>query len=391
MNSFNRRSFLKASGTGLLPVVLPFSNETIAAKENTKSPTTRQVQFFADGEVFDSADSLSTLAKVQETTPIVRDRYAAGGVVEELEKKFVEITGKEKAIMMPSGTMANELAIAVLSGDKQKVFVQDASHVYRDEADSAQTVHGKRLMPLAKDAAYFTAKQLEDAITQLPQEEAFKTGIGAVSVECPVRRGDGRVVPIEEIRAISAYCRKNDIKLHLDGARLFIASGYTGISIKEYASYFDTVYISLYKYFGATGGAILSGPKEIIDRMPHLIKVHGGLMYGNWFNAAMALHRLQDFETRFKSAINASEKLFAALNKTGKVNIKPLDGGTNVFSVQLAKGINGETMHKRIFDEFNIRFRKPDASNQTQFWVNETILHRPVEELVRAFNESMKG
>lgn len=101
---------------------------------------------------------------------------------------------------MPSGTMANQLAIAVLSDENTKVFVQDTSHVYRDEADAAQSVFNKRLMPLAKNETYFTLEILKQAIENPGNEEVFKSGIGCVSIENPVRRTDERMVPIEEIK-----------------------------------------------------------------------------------------------------------------------------------------------------------------------------------------------
>jgi threonine aldolase len=225
--------------------------------------------------MYDPAEYLVELQKANDNAAITKDRYGVGGSVEQLEKKFVEITGKEKAIFIPSGTMANQFAIAVLSGDHAKVIVQDTSHVFRDEADAAQTIFGKRLVPLAPGETFFSAGTLQNYIRNLPNQEVFQDGIGAVSIENPVRRSDGRAVPIEEIKKISAYCRANKIKLHLDGARLFMASAWTGISIKEYASYFDTVYISLYKYLGASAGAVLCGDGPVINQMPHLIKVHG--------------------------------------------------------------------------------------------------------------------
>ena len=95
------------------------------------------------------------LQQANSKQPVKVDRYGNGGAVADLEKKFETITGKEKAIYMPSGTMANQLAIAVLSGDNTKIFVQDTSHVYRDEADAAQSVYNKRLMPLAKNETLF--------------------------------------------------------------------------------------------------------------------------------------------------------------------------------------------------------------------------------------------
>src|SRR5678815_121641 len=136
------------------------------------------------------------------------------------------------------------------------------------------------------------------------------------------------MIPIGEIKKISEYCRSKNIRLHLDGARIYMASAWSGIPVKEYASYFDTVYISLYKYLGASGGAILCGDSAVIEKMPHLIKIHGGNMFGNWLNAAMALHRLDGIEERLKEAIRRSKEIFASLNDMG-IKITELDGGTN--------------------------------------------------------------
>lgn len=391
MTAFNRRSFLKKSSIGLLPALVPFSsvmaNDFI--KNQTAPPNSQVIKFFGDGEMFDPGDYLNELQKIHATTPILRDRYGAGGVIELLEKKFCEITGKERAIFMPSGTMANQMAIAVLSGEKTKIFVQDTSHIYRDEADAAQSVYGKRLMPLAKDETYFTADQLKNAIENLKNEEVFESGIGAVAIENPVRRTDGKTVPIDEIKKVSTYCRTNNIKLHLDGARLYMASAWTGISIKEYASYFDTVYISLYKYLGASAGAILCGPKEVIDKMGHLMKIHGGAMYGNWTNAAMAIHQLEGFEARLKNAIAASKELFIALNELPGVKIEPLPGGTNIYGINLAKNIDARKMQTKLNQEFNIRVPMPNSNNQGTLMVNETLLYQPVNYIVNAFKKSI--
>ncbi len=306
MTSLNRRFFLKTSGLGILPTIIPFTSVAVSDTKINQAlapVSNRSIKFWGDGEMFEPEYYLTESLKIHATYPIIQDFYGVGGVVETLEEKFAEITGKEKAIYLPSGTMANQLAISVLSGENTKIFVQETSHVYRDEADASQSVFHKRLMPLAKGETFFTAQQLQTAIETMAEEEVFKSGIGAVSIENPVRRTDGRFVPIEEIRKISQYCRNNNIKLHMDGARVHMASAWTGISVKEYASYFDTIYISLYKYLGSSGGAILCGDNAIINKMPHLIKIHGGNMFGNWVNAAMALSRLAHIETRLQEVI----------------------------------------------------------------------------------------
>ncbi|MFC0773206.1 threonine aldolase family protein [Terrimonas alba] len=387
--SVNRRFFLKSSAVAAIPAFLPvassFANES---NSNNRVAGNSIIKFFGDGEMFEPAEYISELQKAHTSNAIVRDRYGLGGVVEAMEKKFVEITGKEQAIYMPSGTMANQFAIATLCGENTKVFVQDTSHVYRDEADAAQSVFGKRLMPLAKDETFFTAQQLQEAIASLSEQEVFKSGVGAVSIENPVRRTSERMVPIGEIKKISSFCRSNNIGLHLDGARVYMASAWSGISVKEYCSYFDTVYISLYKYFGAAGGAILCGEKSVIDKMPHLIKIHGGNMYSNWTNAAMALYRLEGFEQRLQDSIKQANELFSALNKTKSFKISPLDGGTNIYKMELAKEIDGKKMQEKLRTAYDIRIGLPNDKNVGQLTVNETILYQPVDYIIKAFKKS---
>jgi threonine aldolase len=304
-----------------------------------------------------------------------------------LEKAFVEITGKERAIYMPTGTMANEFAIAVLSGDKAKVFVQDTSHVYRDEGDAAQSVFGKRLIGLAKNKTYFTADELKGAYSNLKLEEHIPGEVGAISIENPNRRMNGTIVPLEEIKQISAFCRNQNIRLHLDGARIFMASAWTGVSVKTYASYFDTIYISLYKYLGASGGAVLCGPANVINKMPRLIKIHGGSIAGNWLNSAMALHRLKGFEARLQNAIKVSEGIFLALNKTEKIKISPLPGGTNIYGLELTKEIDGSNLRERLSNEFNIRIGPADDKKRFLIYVNETLLNQTPDDIITAFRK----
>ncbi len=389
MTNFNRRNFLKASSLTILPVFIPAGSMLAADKRENQSPANDIViRFFGDGIMYEPAQYIEQLQQINSKAVIEKDRYGTGGVVAALEKKFEEITGKEKTVFMPSGTMANQLAIAVLTGENTKVFVQDTSHVYRDEADAAQSVFQKRLMPLAKGATYFTADVLKQAVESLKDQEVFTSGVGAVSIENPVRRADGRMVPIEEIKKISEYCRSNNIKLHMDGARVHMAAAWSGISIKEYASYFDTIYISLYKYLGASAGAILCGEKKVMDKMPHLIKVHGGSMYGNWTNAVMALHRLEGVEDRLQESIKRADEIFSALNKLSGIKINPLDGGTNIYQLQISKEIDGKKFQEKLNKEYNIKIARPDDKNQTQLTVNETLLFQNAGFVINAFRNT---
>ena len=386
MPTISRRNFLQLTGLGFTPAITKTSPLTFSTKIKGKGPL---IKFFGDAEMFEPGDYLAALEKAHGATAIIRDRYGVGGVVQALEKKFCDITGKEQSIFMPSGTMANQLAIATLSGANSKVFVQDESHVYRDEADAAQTVFNKRLMGLSKGEPYFTAAQLQNAVESLQKDEVFPTGIGAVSIENPVRRMNGRMVPFDELQKISAYCRAQKIPLHMDGARIYMAAAWSGRSVKEFASLSDTFYVSLYKYLGASAGAILCGDKTLIGQMPHLIKIHGGSMYGNWTNAAMALYRLEGLEARIKEVVTRSRELFERLNKIDGIQINSLEGGTNIFQMTLNKKINGAKMHERMREEFNIQFQRPNDLNQSMLTVNETMLYQNNDYLVQAFRDSI--
>jgi len=390
MAAFDRRKFIQTAGLSTLPMLIPGA-AGFAGTRNDESPAdgTPDVKLYGDGEIFDTTTYIEELKKINSAKAIEPDRYAAGGVVAALEKKFEEITGKEKAVYMTSGTMANQLAISVLSGDNAKVFVQETSHVFRDEADAAQTVFGKRLIPLAKGESYFTAQQLQEALDYHKEGEVFKSGVGCISIENPVRRADGRMIPFDEIKKINKVCTDNNILMHLDGARIYMASGWSGVSIKEYASYFDTIYISLYKYLGASSGAILCGNKELMGKMEHLIKVHGGSMYRNWTSAAMALQRLEGVESRLQAAIARSKELFALLNKIPGINIAALKDGTNIYLLTLAKNIDGKKLSEILSKQNGIRMGGPDAENIVRISVNETMLYKDVKYLGKAFEDAV--
>lgn len=386
MPQLKRKDFLRAAGLATLPAILPAGK--LFANENKDDAAQKIVKFYGDGEQFTVPEYLEALQNYHRKQPIIEDVYNSGGVIDALEKRFIEITGKEKVIFMPTGTMANQLAISVLSGDNTKIFVQDTSHIYRDEADAAQSVHQKRLMPLARNETFFTAAQLSEAIDNLGREEVFKSGVGSVAIENPVRRTMGRMVPLEEIKKISEYCRKNNLKLHLDGARIFLASAWSGVSIKEYASYFDTIYISLYKYLGANAGAILCGDKSVIDKMPHLIKIHGGTMYSNWPNVAMVLNRLEGIDQRLAAARTRADELFNRINKMNGIRIEPLEGGTNLYGVKL-NNVDGKKLREGLLNQFQIRIPGFNNKGESFFAVNETILYRDVAYLENAFKKNM--
>lgn len=269
------------------------------------------------------------------------------------------------------------------------MFVQETSHVYRDEGDAAQTLFNKRLIPLAEGKSHFTLEELKKSIKYHKEGEAFVGEVGAVSIETPVRRCDNQAFPLEEIKKISAYCKEKGYKMHLDGARLHMATSFTNTAVKEYSSYFDTVYMCLYKYLGATGGAVLCGDKVLIDQMPHLIKVHGGGIFTNWPSAAIALHHLNTIDEVMEKIKVKWSSLFNQLRSLQDIKFHEIENGTNQCNISINKTIDPVKLNKRLRAEHNIVFGLPREDGFVKIKVNPTLLRRGNQQIFDSFKEAI--
>src|SRR5258708_6792738 len=268
----NRRQFLHtAAGLAALPGVA-------VGQAPLAGPPERRVSLASDGVTLTPSEYARLLAKIADEHANVADSYLHGGAVEELEQRFAKLLGKERALFLPTGTLANHMAVRELAGDKRRVIVQQESHLYCDEGDCAQFLSGLNLTPLAPGRA---TMKLEDvaAVVERSASPPYPVPVGAIAIESPVRRQTGEVVDFEEMKKVTAFCREKKIGTHLDGARVFLASGYTGVSPAQYAALFDTVYVSMYKYFNAPFGAILTGPAVLMERVTSLRHQFGSLVY----------------------------------------------------------------------------------------------------------------
>lgn len=391
MSAYKRRDFLKLSSLSALPLIAAATTSVNAFAAEKSGPTkdSEAVYFINDGIFYRPEDFINKLQEISTANPIERDSYGEGGAMEKLLMKFIEITGKEAAVYLPTGTLANQLAVSHLCGNNTKAFVQETSHIYRDEGDAAQTLFNKRLIPLAEGKAHFTLGQLKEAITYHKEGEAFVGGVGAVSIETPVRRCDNQAFPVGEIKKISAYCKEQGYKMHLDGARLHMATAFTNASVKEYAKYFDTVYMCLYKYLGATGGAVLCGDKVVIDQMHHLIKIHGGGIFTNWPNASIALHHLNIIDEVMEKIKVKSAGLLNLFSQLKGLKVNQVVNGTNQFNVSIADGIDPVKLNTRLRGAHNIVFGLPRADGFVKIKVNPTLLRRDNQQIFDAFQDAI--
>jgi threonine aldolase len=345
-------------------------------------PSDHTVRLFGDGIGLAPRAYAQLLDRLCQQGDVEEDSYLLGGSVEPFERQWAELLGKETAVFMPSGTLANHLAIRALAGSKRRVIVPEVSHVYNDTGDACQTLSGLTLMPLAPGAATFTVADIDAVLTRTAGGRVA-TEVGAILIESPIRRLSGRMFDWAEMKRIAAFARERQIGMHLDGARLFIASAYTGIPPAEYASLFDTVYVSLWKYFNSGIGAILAGPRRVLDGMFHVRRMFGGNLAVGWPAAMVARHFMDGYLDRLRRAVQASEDFYAAIARHPAVRVERIADGTNLRRVSL-HGVDAAAARRRLSAR-DILLPDPAASGTLTLGVNETWNRMPAAELSREF------
>ncbi len=307
------------------------------------------------------------------------DGYLAGGAVAELEARFSILLGKEDTVFMPTGTLANHVALRLLCGESKHALVQQESHVYRDESNTVTTLSGINLVPLAPGRAAPTLDEIGAAIERA-ELGPYPIKVGAISLESPVRRAQGAALSPALVAGIASLARAKNIRLHLDGARLLLMSGMPGFSVQSYCAHFDTVYVSLYKYLGAPFGGVLSGPKPLMARARELRHLFGGTIYHGWQAALPALDALDGVEQRFADVRAAGARLLAALERTPGFKVQLVANGSNLVMLEIApERLAGlEERLKRA----NVRIGKV-SEGKVQLGFNESILRRDTGFLLK--------
>jgi threonine aldolase len=384
MASYDRRRFLQIGGVGAgLGVALPsaaFGSSGSPSAEEVEAEE-RVVRLGGDGLGLTPPQYARLLTRLLDEKSMTPDSYSLGGVVEELETEFARLLGKERAIFMPTGTLANHMAVRALAGGPSRVIVQEDSHFYQDEGDCAQTLSNLTLVPVARGKATFTADDVQQAIETAKGARVVRN-VSVIAIETPVRRKQGESFDAAEMGKIVALANREGIRLHLDGARLFLQAAYTGERIADTSAMFDTVYVSLYKYFNAASGAILAGPQRLLDGMYNDRRMFGGGLNMVWPFALVALHYLRGFSDRYRTAVQTSEELIRSLVAGDSFTVERIRPGTNLFRLRV-KGVDAAVFRGRLAAQ-GIMLPPP---NQGAFLigVNETLNRRKPAELSGAF------
>ncbi|MGC8640436.1 MAG: low-specificity L-threonine aldolase [Isosphaeraceae bacterium] len=232
----------------------------------------------------------SAMRRAMAEAEVGDDVFGDDPTVHALEARTAELLGKEAAVYVPSGTMANQIAVGVHTRPGDELLCASTSHVYVWEAGGIARNSGVTARTFEGDCGLLSVDDLKDAIRP---DDAHYARTRLVWLENTHNRGGGRIQSIQSIEAIRHWARENQLALHLDGARLLNAVVATGIPAREWAKHFDTVSICFSKGLGAPVGSALAGSAESIRRARLLRKVHGGSMRQAGIIAAGALFALE--------------------------------------------------------------------------------------------------
>jgi threonine aldolase len=256
------------------------------------------------------------LAEVRDVLgDVAPDRYGAGGVVADLEGEVASLLGKPAAAFLPSGTMAQQVALRVHADrtGRRAVLWHPTSHLELHESQAAERLHGLLGRPVGDPRLLLTLDDLRE-VAEPP---------AALLLELPQREIGGRLPAWDDLVAQVGWARDRGGAAHLDGARRLECRSFFGRSGAEVADLFDSVYLSLYKGLGGVAGCLLAGDEQLVAQAREWRHRHGGTLFAMWPYAAAGLAGLRLRAPRMPAYVGHAREVAAALSALDGVEVVP--------------------------------------------------------------------
>ena len=266
------------------------------------------------------------------------DVFGEDPTVNQLEEKIAGIFGKEAAIYCPSGTQTNQIAINVHTKPADEVICDTDSHVYRFEGGGIAFNSLASVRLVQGDRGRITAKQVYDNVNPF---DIHKPKSSLVSLENTSNKGGGSCYDFQEILKIKEVCNEFNLRLHLDGARIFNALRVTKETPRQYGEVFDSISICFSKGLGAPVGSTLVGSKNFIDRARHVRKLFGGAMRQAGYLAAACIYALDNHIERLDDDHRRAKAICDKLKQQSYID-HVFEAETNILIFKLKDGITNE-------------------------------------------------
>ena len=274
------------------------------------------------------------------------DQYGEDPTTNRLQARMAELLGKEAAVWLPTGTMANQVALRTLTRPGDEVVASRESHAAWHEVGGAAANAGVQIVEIGQGGV-FTAEELRAATK--PRNFAIFPTTTLVQIENTHNRAGGVVVPQAEVLRICAVAREVGLATFLDGARLWNASAASGLPLHELAAPFDLTAVAFSKGLGAPGGSLLAGSKTLIAAADRHRRRMGGAMRQNGILTAAALHALDHHLARLPED-HANARALAERLKAGadvQLDLATVQSNIIVFHLPPALPIDAPTLSAR--------------------------------------------
>jgi threonine aldolase len=262
------------------------------------------------------------------------DVFGDDPTVLELERLAAEITGREAGLFVPSGSMGNEVSIMAHTRRGDEAIVDVESHIYNYEAAGPAVLCGVQLSPLAGRMGILTAGQIDEAIRPDDPHEPITR---LVCLENTHNRAGGVIYPLETMREIYHLAKARNLKVHLDGARIFNAAVASAVDVKEYCSLCDSMMFCLSKGLGAPIGSMVVGDGDFIEQARRNRKLLGGGMRQVGIIAAAGIYALENNIGRLADDSRRTRKLAESISGIHGISVDLDTVQTNIIVVDLAK------------------------------------------------------
>lgn len=376
----DRRQFLAVGGLAAASPVLARSASD-GAGTAADLGLLREVNFIHDGLGLSPREYATLLHEATTRRDLPGDNYSNGGVIEELEQAFARKLGKQAAMFVPTGTLANHIALRTLAGQDRRVLVQAESHFYADSGDAGEVLSNLNLIPLAEGHSTIALEDVKRWV-ELSASGRVPMKVGVLSIESPVRRRDHEMVDFAELQRVCRYARGQGIRLHLDGARLFNLPYHSGHGVQEYAALFDTVFVSVWKHFNGASGAILAGDASFIEGLYHTRRMFGGSLPQAWPTAAVAMQFVDSYEADYAHAWQTTDRVLALLKADRRFKVRKVPMGTSRFFLSVA-GADAAAVRERARQHGVLLPRPNPETREFAMQVNPSVLRATPEAIAQ--------
>lgn len=261
------------------------------------------------------------------------DQFGEDPSVNILQERVAELFGTEAALWVPSGTMANQIALRTLAAPGDDVVVPAGAHSVWSETGAGGANAGVQFTELGEARGFYTADELSEAIK--PRGHVILPPTTLMSIENTHNRSGGVVVDLETTTAVCAAASEAGIVSYLDGARIWNAAQATGSTVAELAAPFDLAWAAFSKGLGAPGGSILVGPGDIIAKAHRHRRMLGGAMRQVGVFAAAATHALDHHLGDLADDHANARSIAETLAESEQVVLDPESVETNIIVFEL--------------------------------------------------------